>query len=156
MGTQPPMVPPGRNGTWPAVAITKEGYAILTYSNAFTKSNPVLRYPCGTLDLGGGTDQLIDFKEQHVKLDTGFHDSISVNYNGTIAEAHEAPSYLFPPRFPPPPAPLSPSSAFFRRTIPICNPSALQTGKPAKTPPNLPLMALKAHSLPHQSKAEGR
>jgi hypothetical protein len=80
----------GRNGSWPAVAITKEGYAILTYSNAFTKSNAVLRYSVGTLDLNGGTDQLIDFKEQNLKLDTGFHDSISVNYNGTIAEAHES------------------------------------------------------------------
>jgi hypothetical protein len=78
------------NGSWPAVAITKEGYAILTYSNAFTKSNAVLRYYVGTLDLNGGTDQLIDFKVQNEKLDTGFHDSISVNYNGTIAEAHEA------------------------------------------------------------------
>lgn len=83
-------VSPGRNGSWPAVAITREGYAILTYSNAFTKSNAVLRYSVGTLNLTGGTDQLIDFKEQHVKLDTGFHDSISVNYNGTIAEAHES------------------------------------------------------------------
>jgi hypothetical protein len=80
----------GRNGSWPAVAITKEGYAILTYSNAFTKSNAVLRYSVGTLDLNGGTDQLIDFRVQNEKLDTGFHDSISVNYNGTIAEAHEA------------------------------------------------------------------
>jgi hypothetical protein len=80
----------GRNGSWPAVAITKEGYAILTYSNAFTKSNAVLRYSVGTLDLNGATGQLIDFKVQNVKLDTGFHDSISVNYNGTIAEAHEA------------------------------------------------------------------
>ena len=79
-----------KNGSWPAVAITKEGYAILTYSNAFTKSNAVLRYSVGTLDLNGGTDQLINFKVQNEKLDTGFHDSISVNYNGTIAEAHEA------------------------------------------------------------------
>jgi hypothetical protein len=79
-----------KNGSWPAIAITKEGYAILTYSNAFTKSNAVLRYSVGTLDLNGGTDQLINFKVQNEKLDTGFHDSISVNYNGTIAEAHEA------------------------------------------------------------------
>ena len=79
-----------KNGSWPAVAITKEGYAILTYSNAFTKDNAVLRYYVGTLDLNGGTDQLINFKVQNEKLDTGFHDSISVNYNGTIAEAHEA------------------------------------------------------------------
>jgi hypothetical protein len=79
-----------KNGSWPAVAVTREGYAILTYSNAFTKSNAVLRYSVGTLDLNGGTDQLIGFKVQDAKLDTGFHDSISVNYNGTIAEAHEA------------------------------------------------------------------
>jgi hypothetical protein len=79
-----------KNGSWPAVAVTREGYAILTYSNAFTKSNAVLRYSVGTLDLNGGTDQLIGFKVQDAKLDTGFHDSISVNYNGTIAEAHES------------------------------------------------------------------
>ena len=30
-------VSPGTFGSWPAVAITKEGYAILTFSNAFTK-----------------------------------------------------------------------------------------------------------------------
>jgi hypothetical protein len=83
-------VGPGTNGSWPAVAITKEGYAILTYSNAFTKKNATLRYSVGTLDLEGTTDQLISFKVQNTQFDTGFHDSVSVNYNGTIAEVHEA------------------------------------------------------------------
>jgi hypothetical protein len=83
-------VSPGTFGSWPAVAITKEGYAILTFSNAFTKSNATLRYSVGTLDLAGTTDQQIDFKLQNAKYDNGFHNSVSVNYNGTIAEAHEA------------------------------------------------------------------
>jgi hypothetical protein len=80
----------GTSGSWPSVAITKEGYAILTYSNAFTKSNAGLRYYVGTLDLDGTTDQQINFKVSNTKYDNGFHNSISVNYNGTIAEAHEA------------------------------------------------------------------
>src|ERR1700733_4445738 len=79
-----------KNGSWPAVAITKAGYAILIYSNAFTKDNAVLRYYVGTLDLNGGTDQLINFKVQNEKLDTGFQASAPGNCNGTIAEAHEA------------------------------------------------------------------
>lgn len=77
------------NGAWPAVAITKEGYVIITYSNAFFKSDGRLRYYVGTLDLGGGTSQTINFKSSNIFYDTGFHNSISVNYNGTIAEAHE-------------------------------------------------------------------
>jgi hypothetical protein len=80
----------GTYGSWPAVAITKEGYAILTFSNAFTKKNASLRYAVGTLDLEGTTDQEIDFKVNSSKYDDGFHNSVSVNYNGTIAEAHEA------------------------------------------------------------------
>src|ERR1700761_1991085 len=80
----------GTFGSWPAVAITKEGYAILTFSNAFTKNNASLRYSVGKLDVQGTTDQQIDFKVQSAKYDNGFHNSVSVNYNGTIAEAHEA------------------------------------------------------------------
>jgi hypothetical protein len=80
----------GTAGSWPAVAITQEGYAILTYSNAFSKSDGILKYYVGTLNLQGGTDQLINFKVNNVQYDTGFHNSIAVNYNGTIAEAHES------------------------------------------------------------------
>jgi hypothetical protein len=83
-------VSPGTFGSWPAVAITREGYVILTFSNAFTKDNASLRYSVGTIDPEGDTDQAIDFKVQNSKYDNGFHNSVSVNYNGTIAEAHEA------------------------------------------------------------------
>jgi hypothetical protein len=78
------------DGSWPAAAITKEGYVILTFSNAFTKSSGRLFYSVGTLDPNGSTDQEIQFKIRNKYYDTGFHNSISVNNNGTIAEAHEA------------------------------------------------------------------
>jgi hypothetical protein len=83
-------VPTTVDGSWPAVAITKEGYVILTFSNSFTKSSGKLRYYVGTLDPNGSTSQQIQFKVSNEYFDTGFHDSIAVNNNGTIAEAHEA------------------------------------------------------------------
>jgi hypothetical protein len=49
-------------GSWPSVAITKEGYVVIIWSNSFFKQGSVLRYSTGTINLGGGTDQLIDFK----------------------------------------------------------------------------------------------
>jgi hypothetical protein len=80
----------GTAGSWPSAAITREGYVILTYSNAFNKSGSTLRYSVGTLDPNGSNSQQIQFKLKDQQFDKGFHDSIAVNSYGTIAEAHEA------------------------------------------------------------------
>jgi hypothetical protein len=79
-------------GAWPAVAITKEGYVIITFSDGFYNSSSNLRYLVGTVDPAGNTSQTIDFKTDSngSKFDTGFHDSVSVNGLGVIAEAHQS------------------------------------------------------------------
>ena len=77
-------------GAWPAVAITPQGYVIITRSTKLSKSNSTLVYSVGTLNLNGGSDQTIDFRITSQLYDTGFHGSLSVNSNGIIAEAHEA------------------------------------------------------------------
>jgi hypothetical protein len=81
-------------GAWPAVAITREGYVIITWSDGFYKCCSDLRFLVGTVDLNGGTSQRIDFKtdSKGTKFDSGFHNSISVNGIGVIAEAHESGS----------------------------------------------------------------
>jgi hypothetical protein len=80
----------GSAGSWPSVAITKEGYVVIIWSNSFFKKDSVLKYSTGTIDLTRGTDQTINFKLKDVRFDTGFHNSIAVSYNGIITEAHES------------------------------------------------------------------
>jgi hypothetical protein len=75
-------------GGFPSVAITKEGYVIIVYSGGNDKRSGRLRYYVGTLDPNGGTDQEINFKVKDAYYDTGWNGTISVNYNGVIAEAH--------------------------------------------------------------------
>jgi hypothetical protein len=82
-------VPESMPGAWPSVAITQEGYVVIIWSNSFHKSGSVLRYSVGTLDPALGTNQVINFKLMNVQFDNGFHNSLAVNYNGTIVEAHE-------------------------------------------------------------------
>jgi hypothetical protein len=79
-------------GSWPAVAITKEGYVIITFSDGFYNSSSNLKYLVGTVDPNGDTSQTINFKtnKSGTKFDTGFHDSVSVNGLGVIAEAHQS------------------------------------------------------------------
>jgi hypothetical protein len=81
---------PGTAGLWPSVAITSQGYVILTYSNAFTKNSSRLYYSVGTLDPNGSNSQEIQFKLRDRQFDKGFQDAIAVNDNGSIAEVHEA------------------------------------------------------------------
>jgi hypothetical protein len=76
-------------GTYPSVAITKEGYVIIVYTNGGSKQQGRLRYYVGTIDPNGGTQQQIAFKVQDEYYDTGWNSSISVNQSGVIAEAHE-------------------------------------------------------------------
>jgi hypothetical protein len=82
------------SGAWPAVAVTKEGYVIITWSDGFYKFSSGLQYLVGTVDLNGGTSQRINFKtaSKGTRFDSGFHNSISVNNIGVIAEAHESGS----------------------------------------------------------------
>ena len=43
----------------------------------------------GTVKLDGDVNQAIDFKTGKVTYDSGYHNSISINRQGVIAEAHE-------------------------------------------------------------------
>jgi hypothetical protein len=72
----------------PSVVITREGYVIIAYSN-LGAYNGTLRYFVGTLNPDGGADQTIQFRIFDQYYDRGYRSSLSVNYNGTIAEVHQ-------------------------------------------------------------------
>ncbi len=78
-------------GNWPAVALTAEGYVVITWSTSTASDNSQLAYRVGTVDLRGDVNQSINFRTgASTVYDTGFCNSISVNRRGVIAEAHEA------------------------------------------------------------------
>jgi hypothetical protein len=72
----------------PSVVITREGYVIIAYSN-LGAYHGTLRYFAGTLDPDGGANQTIQFRIFDQYYDRGYRSSLSVNYNGTIAEVHQ-------------------------------------------------------------------
>ena len=80
------------SGDWPSVAVTEEGYVIVTYSDGFYNCCSKLRYIVGTVSPGGDQNQTITFKtnSKGTEFDTGFHDSVSVNNLGVIVEAHQS------------------------------------------------------------------
>jgi hypothetical protein len=80
------------SGSWPAVAITKDGYVIVVVSDGSFKLSSSLRYWVGYVDPSGGQNQTIQWRITDQKFDAGFHPSLSVNDDGTIVEAHESGS----------------------------------------------------------------
>jgi len=78
------------SGAWPAVALTQDGHVIFTWSDGFYNCCSKLMYRVGTVSLNGDTNQRVDFKTDEITYDTGFHNSISINGEGIIAEAHES------------------------------------------------------------------
>ena len=76
---------------YPSVAITNEGYVIVTYSDG-VKKNSNLDYMVGTLKLNGDLEQKIQWKTDKEPFDSGYHGTIAVNASGVIAEAHESGS----------------------------------------------------------------
>jgi hypothetical protein len=77
---------------YPSVAITNEGYVIFTFSTGKSKKDSLLKIMAGTLDVNGGVDQTIQWKTERLPFDSGYHNTLSVNANGVIAEAHESGS----------------------------------------------------------------
>jgi hypothetical protein len=77
---------------YPSVAMTKEGYVLVAYSDGKNKKASTLNYIAGTLDLNGDVEQRIQWKTGIVPFDSGYHGTISVNASGVIAEAHESGS----------------------------------------------------------------
>ena len=77
---------------YPSVAITNEGYVIVTYSLGKNKKDSTLNYRVGTLNLNGDLEQKIQWKTDIETFDSGYHGTIAVNASGVIAEAHESGS----------------------------------------------------------------
>ncbi len=77
-------------GSWPSVAITPEGYVILTRSDGNFKCCSDLDYDTGSINMDGGVNQEILFRQRQVHYDSGFHNGISVNASGVIVEVHES------------------------------------------------------------------
>jgi hypothetical protein len=77
-------------GSWPTVAVTKEGYVVLAYSNSSARSATTLKYWAGELDPGGDKSQTITWRIKEKNYDSGFHPSLAFNSTGILAEAHES------------------------------------------------------------------
>jgi hypothetical protein len=75
-------------GSWPTIAISKEGYVILVRSSGQFKSGSELRYQVGKIDPYGGINQSITWLH-YGNWDAGFHSSIAINDNGIIVGVHE-------------------------------------------------------------------
>ena len=83
---------PGQLFFHPSVAITKEGYVVVVNTTSGQKIDGRMAYWVGTLDPYGGVNQQINLKVLNQYYDTGWRPTISINYNGIIAEAHEGDS----------------------------------------------------------------
>jgi len=79
----------GQTGSWPTVALTKEGYVIVVWSTGQFKSGSELRYRVGKIDPYGGINQSITWLLDYAFWDAGFHSSIAVNDSGVIVGVHE-------------------------------------------------------------------
>ena len=79
-------------GTWPNVAISKEGYVLFVWSTGLAKRSSALYYMTGKIDPNGEANQSISWLTQPTRVDAGFHSSIAMNDNGIIAEVHESGS----------------------------------------------------------------
>jgi hypothetical protein len=77
---------------YPSVAMTNEGYVIVSYSSGKNKKDSSLNIIAGTLDVNGDLDQRVQWKTGIVPFDSGYHDTVAVNASGVIAEAHESGS----------------------------------------------------------------
>lgn len=78
----------GEEGSWPTVAISKEGYVIVVWSSGMVKSGSDLRYRVGKINPYGGINQSITWLH-YGEWDLGFHSSIAINDNGVIVGVHE-------------------------------------------------------------------
>jgi hypothetical protein len=79
-------------GSWPAVAISKEGYVIEVHSDNTDKLSSQQFYRVGKIDPNGDENQSISWKTDLIPWDRGFHTSIAINDNGVIVGVHESSS----------------------------------------------------------------
>jgi hypothetical protein len=77
-------------GSWPTVAITREGYVILIYADSVSKASSHLNYWIGKMDLGGNYLQTIDWVRKVYWYDGGFHPHVTLTSDGKIVEVHES------------------------------------------------------------------
>jgi hypothetical protein len=81
------------DGTWPNVAISKEGYVVFIYSSGRYKTSSDLHYAVGMINPSGSLDQSITWlTPDSFHSDSGFHSSTAINDNGVIVEVHESGS----------------------------------------------------------------
>jgi hypothetical protein len=81
------------DGTWPNVAISKEGYVVFIYSSGRYKTSSDLHYAVGMINPSGSLDQSITWLTPgSFHSDSGFHSSTAINDNGVIVEVHESGS----------------------------------------------------------------
>jgi hypothetical protein len=81
------------NGYWPAVAVSKEGYVILVWSNLGVRTGSEQFYRVGRIEPDGGPNQSIGWLTHPIHWDGGFHTSIAINDNGVIVGVHESNSF---------------------------------------------------------------
>jgi hypothetical protein len=79
----------GRAGSWPAVALSKEGYVIAVYSDSIFKSGSQQYYRVGKIDPNGDEKQSIHWITEFIHWEGGFHTSLAMNDNGVIVGVHE-------------------------------------------------------------------
>lgn len=79
-------------GTWPNVAVTKEGYVLFVWSTGSYKSSSKLNYMVGKINPNGDVGQTISWLTMPQQWDAGFHSSIVINDNGVIVGVHESGS----------------------------------------------------------------
>jgi hypothetical protein len=79
----------GVSGYWPSVAISKEGYVILVFSDQPTKNGSNLIYRVGKINPSGDHNQTITWLTESMHWDKGFHSSIAINASGVIVGVHE-------------------------------------------------------------------
>ncbi len=79
----------GQTGSWPTVAIGKEGYVIVVWSTGSFKSGSELDYRVGQIDPNGGLNQSVTWLIYPTFWDRGFHSSIAINDSGVIVGVHE-------------------------------------------------------------------
>jgi hypothetical protein len=82
---------PALIANWPSVAVTPEGYVVVTYSAGASKSDSNLRYWAGQIRPDGDISQSVNWFVQDVRYDSGFHNSI-VYANGVLVDVHESGS----------------------------------------------------------------
>jgi hypothetical protein len=79
----------GISGHKPAVALSKEGYVILVFSDQDHKNGSNLIYQVGRIDPYGGRRQSIAWLTDAIGWDRGFHNAVAINDNGIIVGVHE-------------------------------------------------------------------